>query len=264
MIHDKLIDPLDDYYGLSPIEVAAGTVDLDNDAIGYLRAFFNNSATPMGIVKVTSILTRQQRHEIREAWEEQYQGSSRWHSVGVLDRDADYQSVGFPLKDLSLEHVFSESEARICGAFGVPPILIGAKLGLDRSTFANYAEARRSFWIETLKPIYRRVSDRLTFSLAPEFGSDLEIGFDFSGVGALQEDKESIRKTAILGWKGGLLTRNEGRVVMGWPEIEGGDVFKDTQTDVFTGAGETPISAALERDPANRLPADVSGNGDGS
>lgn len=263
IIHDKLIDPLDDYYGLSPIEVAGGTVDLDNDAILYLRQFFNNSATPLGIIKVTQILNRDQRHELKDSWEEQFQGSGAWHSVAVLDQDADYKPVGFPLTDLDLASVFSESEARICGAFGVPPILIGAKLGMDRSTFANYAEARRSFWIETLKPIYRRISDRLTFALAPEFGADLEIGFDYSGVGALQEDAESIRKTAYLGWVDGLLTKNEARLIIGQPEVEGGDVFRSTSSDVFTKEGDTPgESVQVEQEPINRLPVNVEGNGD--
>lgn len=258
VIHDKLIDPIDDYYGLSPIEVAALTVDLDNDALKYLQQFFQNSATPLGILKTTQRLKREQRHEIKHEWEVQFQGEHGWHSVAVLDQDAEYKTVGFPLKELSLEQVFTESEARLCAAFGVPPILIGAKLGLDRSTFANYAEARRSFWIETLKAIYRRISDRLTFALAPEFGGDIEIRFNFSSVGALQEDKESLRKTAVLGWNHGIFTRNEAREIMGWPSIAGGDVFKASQQDMYIERGEKP---ALPEGAANRLQPVSDGNG---
>lgn len=259
VIEDRLIDPLDDYYGLSPIEVAAVAIDLDNDALRYLQRFFQNAATPLGIVKLTQRLKREQRQEIRDEWKSQFQGEVGWHDVAVLDQDADYKPIGSPLKDLSLEAVFTESEARACMAFGVPPIIIGVKLGLDRSTFANYAEARRSFWIETLKPIYRRIADRLTFSLAPEFGDDIEIDFDFAGVGALQEDKESIRKTALLGWDKGILTRNEAREVVGWPGVEGGNVFRANQQDMFIREGEEP--RLLPPEPGNRIPAEVGGNG---
>jgi HK97 family phage portal protein len=116
MIHDKLIDPIDDYYGLSPIEVAALTVDLDNDAIKYLQQFFQNAATPLGIIKSTLVLKPDQRAEIMEQWDEQFLGSGNWHRTAVLDRDADYKTIGYPLKELSLENVFTESEARICGS----------------------------------------------------------------------------------------------------------------------------------------------------
>jgi HK97 family phage portal protein len=256
VIHDKLLDPLDDYYGLSPIEVAGLTVDLDNDAIKYLQQFFQNAATPLGIIKLVERVKRERRQEIKYNWETQFQGERGWHSVAVLDQDADYKTIGYPLKDLSLEHIFSETEARICAAFGVPPILIGAKLGLDRSTFANYAEARRSFWIETLKPIYRRISDRLTFSLAVEWSDNLQIGFDFSNVGALQEDKESLRKTALLSWDKGVITKNEARETIGYPRIEGGDVYKSNMQDAFIEEGDDPVAAV-----ANRLLPASEGNG---
>jgi phage portal protein BeeE len=113
-------------------------------------------------------------------------------------------------------------------------------------------------WVETLRPIYRRIADRLTFALAPEFGGELAIGFNFANVGALQEDKESIRKTAVLGWNNGIFTRNEARDIMGWPPVEGGDVFKASQQDMYIEKGEMP---ALPPAVASRLQPVGDGNG---
>jgi len=85
------------------------------------------------------------------------------------------------------------SETRICSAFGVPAILVGANTGLQRSTYSNYREARESFWEETLLPLYRRIEQFMAGLLQPEFPSERGyLGFDFSQVKALQEDETAL------------------------------------------------------------------------
>jgi phage portal protein BeeE len=64
-----------------------------------------------------------------------------------------------------------EIEARICAALNVPPIVAGFKVGLDRSTYSNYEEARRSFYSETIDPLLTRLSGVLTKGL----GEDIEL-----------------------------------------------------------------------------------------
>lgn len=239
VIHDALLDPLDDYYGLSPIAVAALVADTDTSAMDYLRHFFLNAATPAGVVKLKKKVPPAARKEIKEKWEEQLRGKAGWHSVAVLDEDAEYQTIGSPLKEINLTGILSETEARLCGVFGVPPIIVAAKLGLDRSTYANYEEARRSFWVETLRPMYRRFADRLTFALRQEFG-DIEVAFDFTNVGPLQESQEAVRKFAFLSWRDGLLTRNEARALIGQATVQNGDIFRQTTNDLFLKEGDVP------------------------
>lgn len=238
MIVDSLLDPLNDFHGLSPIAVAARVADTDNEAMEYLRRFFANSATPAGIVKLKKKVPPATRLEIKEKWEQQLRGPKGWHSIGVLDEDADYQAVGFSLKDLNMTGVFSETEARLCGVFGVPPILVAAKVGLDRSTYANYEEARRSFWVETLRPMYQRFADRLNHALTgddfPWSGwGNFEIAFDFTNVGPLQEAKEALRKFVHISWTDGLLMLNEARGLLGLAPVASGDVFRATTNDIF-------------------------------
>ncbi|HWO88459.1 MAG TPA: phage portal protein [Gemmatimonadales bacterium] len=264
VIHDALLDPLDDYYGLSPIAVAALVADTDSHAMEWLRRFFLNAATPAGIIKLKKKVPPEKRREIKEKWDEQLRGAGGWHSVAVVDEDADYQSVGAPIKDINLTGILSETEARLCGVFGVPPIIVAAKLGLDRSTYANYEEARRSFWVETLRPMYRRFADRLTFAMRREFGPGIEVTFDFSKVGPLQESQEAVRKFAFLSWRDGLLTRNEARQWIGLPGVEHGDVFRQTTNDLFIKQGDLPPSepvAARQGEEGMLPPAEGEGEG---
>ena len=220
-----LPDPLNPQYGLAPIAVAARWGDMDNQAAEYLRAFFMNSGRPPGILKLKVRAKKPERERLKQNWQDQYGGPSGWHSVAVLDGDADYKDIGSKPDQLDLNSIFSETESRICAAYGVPPIVVGVKIGLDKSTFANYKEARQSLWQETLAPLYQKIGGRFSLGLGEEFGEGIVIRFDLGDVPALQEDLETRRKYGIEGWSAGLLMKNEGRELGGFERVKGGEVF---------------------------------------
>lgn len=219
VVHDALHpDPNDDFWGLSPIAVASRFIDLDNQASDWLRAYFLNNATPAGLLKLKARMPSEERKRIQELWTKDHSGLAGWHSVSVLDADAEYQEIGTsPGEKMRLDAIFNETEARLCMAFGVPAIVVQAVIGLNRSTYANYAEARRSFWLDTLVTLYKRCAQRLTDGVAKEFAADLCIRFDLSTVEALREQHDSRRKFAIDGWNAGLLTLNQALELIGLP-----------------------------------------------
>ena len=75
----------------------------------------------------------------------------------------------------------SSRESRICAAMQVPPILVGAKVGLDRSTFTNYQEARKQLWEEaifSLQGVGQYAADSAnTLDLPPVMGTTLYAAF---------------------------------------------------------------------------------------
>ncbi|MDV7401013.1 phage portal protein, partial [Arthrospira platensis SPKY1] len=103
---------------------------------------------------------------IRARLRQQYGGVRNWGDVMILDADAEYQRLGMSFQEMGFEDLDARNEARICSVLKVPPILVGAKVGLDRSTFANYGEARTSFWEDTMLVVYRRFEDQLNLQLA--------------------------------------------------------------------------------------------------
>jgi len=226
VIHMRMPDPLDDYYGLSPIAVLARVGDLDNHAIDYLRAFFENNGIPGGLLKVKEVVDKEKADAIKQRWTDQYgkgeySGKSGWHSVGLLDANAEYQEIGTQPNKLNLAAIFGETESRICATFGVPPIIVAVWIGLMRSTYANYKQAMKDLWVDQVSPQYKRIGDKLTAELAPEFGDNYVIDFDFSHVEALQEDRAELRKFGLEAWNGQLLTRNQALELAGLPPIQG-------------------------------------------
>lgn len=223
VVHDPLHpDPQDDFWGMSPIEVAGRFLDIDNQAADFLRAFFTNNATPAGLLKLKAKVDPAERRRLKDLWQTEHSGTQGWQTTSVLDADADYEAIGTDMSKFSMEAIWNETETRICMAFGVPPIVVAAVVGLNRSTFANFAEARRAFWNDTLAPLYKRCGQRLTKGVAVEFGADLRIRFDLSKVSALQENQDAKRKFVLDAYNAGVFTLDEALQELGRPTV-GGD-----------------------------------------
>ena len=130
-----------DVYGLSPLQPIASIINLDLAQIQYAKFFFQNSGTPSGLLKVKRRLqTPEDAERIRSRWRSSF-GGGNMHKLAVLDEDATYERLGESLSNMAFPELRDTTESRICMALGIPPILIGSVVGLDRATYSNYREA---------------------------------------------------------------------------------------------------------------------------
>lgn len=215
-----VFDPLNPTWGLSPFAVLARQVSVDNTTTDFQAKFFEQAGVPYGLITTEQLLNDTDAEAIATRWQQRYAGMEGWHRPAVLGQGARYERMGLSMQEMQVDELRSIPESRICSAFQVPPILVGAKVGLDRSTFSNYEEARKSFWAETLRPIYRQIADLMNLHLAPEFGSDVRFEFDLSDVGALQAAEGEKWERAGKAFAGGWISDNEARQEVGlnpWP-----------------------------------------------
>jgi Phage portal protein len=133
------------------------------------------------------------------------------------------------LRDLEFPDLRAYSESRICAALDVPPILVGAKVGLDRSTFTNYGEARKQLWEEAIFSLQRRFRDPVESQLLPEFTgvgrARVHTRWDNSDVLALQEAESAKWERATNALARGGIMINDFRRTVGLDPVPGGDVF---------------------------------------
>src|SRR5690606_30076770 len=132
----------------------------------------------------------------------------------VLDSSiVTYQPVGqADLTKLNSESLTSIDESRICMAFGVPPILIGAFVGLVHvNQRASVREAQEDFWMNTMSPELKNIRKFLDRTILPYFEDveairrgDIRFNWDMSQVKALQEDVDKIHARAANGYKAGI------------------------------------------------------------
>lgn len=250
VIDFKLFDPLNLYRGYPPAAVAGRVGDVDNATTDYLKLFMEKGGQPPGLLKTKQKLIDQDINDIRRRWGERYGGYQHWSEPAVLDSDAEFQKIGFSFQEMGFEVLDARSEARICMVMGVPPILVGAKIGLDRATYSNYGEARLAWWEDTLIPQYRNFESVIANDLAPDFGDDIGVAFNFSDVPALKESEDAkwTRTAQALG--GGYITVNEARVFIGLEDIgEPGDIFLRPNSAAETGLDGERVHEPVAMEP---------------
>lgn len=240
VIHFKLFNPLNDFWGLPPLASAARSVDVDNETSEFVKTLLENKAVPGGVLETDKQIDKDIRERMEEYWQERFSRHNKGLGrIAVVHQGMKYKSVGLNLQEMTFKDLRSMDETRICMAFSVPPIMVGAYIGLLRSTYANYREAQRSLWEEALVPEVGQTVSRLNRFLAPEFGEGIFIEADFSKVTALQEQEGERWNRASVGVRGKFLLVNEAREMVGLEPVPGGNVFLHSPTDF-------PVSLGLE------------------
>ncbi len=225
VIHFKTRHPLDDFYGLPPIAVLAGRVDLDVWSRKFTEAFFRNAGVPAGMLSIQKHLTADERRDLQRAFREQFGGENGWHRVMVMEsgpnQAAEYTAMGMPLgsNGAALNEVNETNETRILGVYGIPLSLIPTMAGsrANRGQTANVQE-QASFWQQTMVPQFRDIDSTLSMGLRDDFPEFRRFEHDLSKVQALQEDENARIERVIKKWQNQALTYQEYRSELGEPE----------------------------------------------
>jgi HK97 family phage portal protein len=217
ILHVKMFNPADDHYGMSPFEAAARAIDIHNAAGAWNKALLDNAARPSGALVYAGHhgddnLTNEQFERLKSELATTYQGSANAGRPMVLEGGLDWKPLSLSPKDM--EHIEAKHVAarEIALAFGVPPMLLAIP---GDNTFANYAEANRSFWRQTVLPLVSRTAQDFSNWLAPVFGEDLQLGFDADNITALASERQA-RWSMIAGAE--FLTAAEKRQMLGLSE----------------------------------------------
>jgi HK97 family phage portal protein len=135
-------NPLDDYYGLSPLEAAAIAVDTHNAAAKWNKALLDNAARPSGALVYAGadglVLADQQFARLKKELEDQYQGTANAGRPLLLEGGLDWKPMSLTPKDMDFMEAKHSAAREIALAFGVPPMLLAMALGhADESAAIN-------------------------------------------------------------------------------------------------------------------------------
>lgn len=223
ILHLTLFNPLDDYYGFSPLEAAAVAVDTHNAAAKWNKALLDNAARPSGALvyggEEGSVLSDQQFARLKKELADQYEGASNAGRPLVLEGGLDWKPMSFTPKDMDFMEAKHAAAREIALAFGVPPMLLAIP---GDNTYSNYQEANRVYWRQTVLPLAGRIGSALTQWLAPAFGAGLTLAVDIDKVEALSPDRAALWERVT---KAPFLTVNEKRAATGYGAVQGGDTF---------------------------------------
>jgi HK97 family phage portal protein len=263
MIHVKYSNPLNAYFGQAPLRPAARAVSLDNSATDFVDTLLRNYAVPGVVIKTASEVNQAIADVLKRKWKAAFSGARRGEPA-VLQAGIDVQPIGMSLRDLEFPDLRAYSESRICAALQVPPILVGAKVGLDRSTFTNYQEARKQLWEEGIFSLQRRFRDPVETQLLPEFTgagrSRVTVRWDNSQVLALQDTESATWARAANALHEGGITINDFRRIVGLDTDPAGDMFLLPRGSVPLPLGALPAAGdVIGAQPPGGTPGDTGG-----
>ena len=207
----SLFHPDDDYAGLAPIEAAATALDIHNAASAWNKALLDNAARPSGaLVFAGAALTEPQFDRLKAELEANYQGAANAGRPLLLEGGLDWKPLALSPRDMDFVEAKNAAAREIALAFGVPPLLLGLP---GDSTHANYAEANRALYRQTLIPLAARTAQALAGWLEPAFGA-LDLEPDLDRIEALSGERESLWRRVEAA---GFLSVAEKRAAVGYP-----------------------------------------------
>ena len=239
--HVKLFNPLDDFYGLSPMNAAAIGVDQHNLTGQHNINLLKNGARPSGAVRFKPQddagfavnLTESQRQQVLSDLNNRFTGTANAGRPMLLEGDFDYIPMAVTSKEGDFAQMKHMAATEIAMCFGVPSQLVGVP---DAQTYANVAEARLALYEETIIPHLRKIESDLNEWLVPMFGENLEFCFDIDKIPALAERTKRIYENVTSAVREGIMTRNEAREAIGLSPIDGAD-------DLYISATLFPITS---------------------
>ena len=192
VLHLKLLNPTDDWYGMSPLEAAAQAVDCHSAASAWNKALLDNAARPSGALVYGAgdgeRLTTEQFDALRAQIDDAHIGARNAGRPMILEGGLDWKPMSWTPADMDFIAGKHAAAREIALAFGVAPQLLGIP---GDATYANYREANAAFWRGTIAPLVRKTAAALTVWLGGRFpGARIEA--DLDGMPALQVERDAL------------------------------------------------------------------------
>lgn len=213
-------NPEDDLAGLSLMQGILRTLGVDLSLEEFAKVYFENDATPAGLLTTDKIMQQPDRERYKAEWEQTFRGVEKQFKVALLDVGTTYTSVTPPLKDLAMKDVDEKVMRRIALSFGVPMTIVGMT---EASNYATIKEQHQILYTETVIPEAEMVFDAFNeHPFIKQFGVIIEP--DTDAIEVLQEDRTEITTRSTQAFIGGIRSLNEAR------ELEN---LKPLPVDVF-------------------------------
>jgi SPP1 gp7 family putative phage head morphogenesis protein len=233
---------------LSRLDVALSHLDLGHQVARTVRNFMRRAMFPGGVVSPDK-----DWNPSPEEWAAYKAAVAAWHSgpanAGnplVAIGGTTFSRAAFPLKELLPTEILDRTEAVVGSVFGVAPIVLGWKVGLENSPWSQMLQARQNVYEETLVPRWgeygRQISRQM---LTPEErAAGVRVRFDLTDLAALRADdadRSTVSQTNREIW-----TVNERRAYTGQQPLPKDDPRGDELGGATQAGGLGLFGAASE------------------
>ncbi len=216
------------YEFISPTEVALANINLGRSLVTSIKSALRNSVRPGAIITVEGELSDEGYTRMAQEVKQNYEGVFNNGATVLLGGGAKYTpATASSLQEMSLGPIQEDVESAICSAYGLHPVLVGAKVGVQATSgmsdsikplvdkayddviIPRWSYIERAFTRSLLRPIDPRPRRFLKF--------------DTSDIRALQPDMTAkVEEAAAMV---GFATLNEQRAHVMLPPLPDGDML---------------------------------------
>jgi len=196
ILHLKLFHPADDWYGLSPMEAAAFSIDIHNAGGAWNKALIDNAARPSGALVFTGAggadrLSEEQFRRLKQELEDMHVGAANAGRPMLLEGGLEWRPMSLSPSDMDFIEARHAASRDIALAFGVPPMLLGIP---GDNTYSNYREANLAFWRQTALPLAQKAARAIENWIGDRWpdAEPAAVSVDVEAVPALTLEREAL------------------------------------------------------------------------
>ncbi len=203
--------PTDPFCGVTPLEAAGLSIDLDVKARTYNISFIDNDGRPGGIVGIDlDGVDQREVDRIQKRLAPGAHNAGQLTLVGTGPGGVTYVDTSARPREMAYETLSSTAKGEILAAFGVPESIVG---NASERTYANADREEYNFWDHTELPHLNLIAS----GFDPDLDDEWIVRFDTSSVQALEFPRRQAREEARKEWEAGLITIDEYREIAGRP-----------------------------------------------
>ncbi len=219
MLHFKMFNPSNPYWGLGTVEAGLMYIDTENQASSFQRNFLANNGMPVGAVNIKGQISSESFDKVKKQYKQQFQGPNNAGKIlFTRAEELSFTKFGSSLADLDMSALKGMSQEEVRTMFRVPKAMLGAsdEAGLGR---ANVEAIEYSYAKRTIDPKLTRIDDTIRLYVRRAY-KDSKLMVDHES--QIPADREALRAQAQqLTYS--VLTQNESRALFDVPAIAGGD-----------------------------------------
>lgn len=209
----------DGLVGYSPLHVAREAIGAGLAAQEYAARFFDNNASPGGVLEHPGKLGPDALKNLRASWADRHSGAANSNKPAILEEGMKWHQLSISNRDSQFLETRKFQINEICRMYRVPPHLVQ---DLDRATFSNIEQQSIDFVVHTLRPWLVRIEQVLNWELFDE-AERKEYFCEFNVDGLLRGDSAARGAFYTQMFNVGVLSVNDIREKENLNPVEGGD-----------------------------------------
>jgi HK97 family phage portal protein len=224
VVHIRHSSPIDEFWGVAPLDTMRESFDLDANIRIFLDAFFKNMARPDLLISVKSTMTESQRKRFADAWNDLYKGAMNVGKPAIMEGDATVTPLSYSNSEQQFKDLSDWVRRCILNAYAIPEALFDPS-----SNRATAFQADTTFNRECIIPRLEKFSEALDRVAAMAGMAEYRFAYE----NPVPRDREWETSRNINYVNAGILTPNEVREMEGYEPLPEGDTLNAAVPTMF-------------------------------